>query len=79
MNINSINGTNTLTQSQSIMPQQKSTREIVREEIQRAEKLKKLEEKHKAGEITDFEYMVQKIILNTPTLPKSEPKFSTTA
>ncbi len=79
MNINAINGANTLTQPQNIMPKQKSTREIVREEIQRAEKLKELEEKHQNGEITDFEYMVQKIILNTPTLPKSEPKFSTTA
>ena len=39
----------------SIMPKEKSTREIVREEIKRAEKLKELEVKHQAGEISDFE------------------------
>lgn len=48
----------------SIMPQEKSTRQIVREEIKRAQELEKLEEKYKAGEISDFEYRVQKYMLN---------------
>ena len=44
----------------SIMPKEKSTREIVREEIKRAEKLKELEQKHQAGEISDFEYNIDR-------------------
>lgn len=68
----------------SIMPREKSTREIVREEIKRAEKLKELEQKHQAGEISDFEYKAQKFLLETPvlfdkTMKKPGAVYSTTA
>ena len=68
----------------SIMPKEKSTREIVREEIKRAENLKELEEKHQAGEISDFEYKAQKFLLETPVMIDNLPKkpgvvYSTTA
>ena len=68
----------------SIMPQEKSTRQIVREEIKRAQELEKLEEKYKAGEISDFEYRVQKFLLETPvlldkTMKKPGVVYSTTA
>ncbi len=66
----------------SIMPQEKSTRQIVREEIKRAEELKKLEEKYEAGEISKFEYTAQKYLLNLPVvteLPVGTHCYSTTA
>ena len=68
----------------SIMPQEKSTRQIVREEIKRAQELEKLEEKYKAGEISGFEYKAQKFLLETPvlldkTMKKPGVVYSTTA
>ncbi|HIS88866.1 TPA: hypothetical protein IAA87_05550 [Candidatus Avigastranaerophilus faecigallinarum] len=68
----------------SINPKEKSTREIVREEIKRAEKIKELEQKHQAGEISDFEYKAQKFLLETPvlfdnTIKKPSVVYSTTA
>lgn len=64
----------------SFAPQEKSTRQIVREEIQRQKQLDKLEEKYQNGEISKFEYKVQKAILNTPNLVDVvQPSFSTTA
>lgn len=51
-----------------IMPREKSPREIIREEIKREKKLEELEQKHDAGEISDFEYNVQKFILNMPEI-----------
>ena len=67
----------------SIMPQEKSTRQIVREEIKRAQELEKLEEKYKAGEISDFEYKAQKFLLEVPVVLDKAQKtcvvYSTTA
>lgn len=61
-------------------PQEKTTRQIVREEIQRQKQLDKLEEKYQNGEISKFEYKVQKTILNMPNLEDIvQPSFSTTA
>ena len=42
------------------------TRKIVKEEIERQKKLDKLEEKYKAGEISNFEYKLGKAMLNLP-------------
>ena len=52
----------------SFAPQQPSTREIVRQEIQRQKKLDELEAKYKNGEISKFEYTVQKTVLNMPPI-----------
>ena len=52
----------------SFAPQEKSTRQIVREEIQRQKKLDKLEEQYKNGEISKLDYNVQKAILNMPVV-----------
>ncbi len=46
-------------------PQSKdNTKLIVKTELKRAKELEKLEEKHKNGEITDFEYRVNKAAIN---------------
>ena len=52
----------------SFAPQQPSTREIVREEIQRQKKLDELETKYQNGEISKFEYTIQKAVLNMPPI-----------
>lgn len=65
-----------------ILPHKKSPREIAREEIRRAQELQKLQEKYEAGEISKFEYTVQKAMLNLPVVidkATPEPKFATTA
>ncbi len=51
-----------------VIQRQQEIRKIVREEIKRAEKLKELEQKHKAGEISDFEYKAQKFLLEAPVV-----------
>ena len=43
-----------------IMPQQKSPRQIARQEIKRAKELEALKNKYEAGEISKFEYAVNK-------------------
>ena len=48
----------------SFAPQQKSTREIVRQELQRQKNLDELEAKYANGEISKLDYNVQKAILN---------------
>lgn len=67
----------------SFAPKEKDTRTIVREEIQRQKQLDKLEEKYNAGEISKFEYTVQKaIIKGLPVTINVKPdvcKFATTA
>lgn len=50
--------------SQSIMPQEKSTRQIVREEIKRQKQLDQLEQRYEAGEISDFEYKASKALIH---------------
>ena len=66
-----------------VMQRQQEIRKIVREEIKRAEKLKELEQKHKAGEISDFEYKAQKFLLEAPVVLDKAQKtcvvYSTTA
>lgn len=63
----------------SFAPQEKTTRQIVREEIQRQKQLDKLEEKYQNGEISKFEYKVQKAVLNMPNLEDIvQPSFSKT-
>ena len=52
----------------SFAPQQKPTRQIVREEIQRQKKLDELEAKYQNGEISKLEYNVQKAVLNMPAV-----------
>jgi hypothetical protein len=52
----------------SFAPQEKPTRQIVREEIQRQKKLDELELKYKNGEISKLEYNVQKAVLNMPVV-----------
>ncbi|MBQ8887367.1 MAG: hypothetical protein IJY61_06675 [Candidatus Gastranaerophilales bacterium] len=52
----------------SFAPQEKPTKQIVREEIQRQKKLDKLEEQYKNGEISKLDYNVQKAILNMPVV-----------
>ncbi len=44
----------------AIMPQEKSPRQIVRQEIKRAKELEALQAKYEAGEISKFEYAVNK-------------------
>ncbi len=65
----------------SFAPMPKDTRTIVREEIQRQKALDKLEEKYQAGEISKFEYNVQKaMIKGFPMLPEVQTvKYTTTA
>lgn len=58
----------------SFAPMPRSTREIVREEIQRQKKLDELETKYQNGEISKFEYTVQKAFLNMPAI-KPEPSY----
>ena len=58
----------------SFAPQQKPTRQIVREEIQRQKKLDELEAKYEKGEISKFEYTIQKAMLNMPEI-KPEPRY----
>ena len=53
---------------ESFAPQDKSTRQIVREEIQRQKKLDELEVKYQKGEISKLEYNVQKAVLNMPVV-----------
>ena len=53
---------------ESFAPREKSTREIVREEIQRQKKLDELETKYQNGEISKFEYTIQKAVLNMPPI-----------
>lgn len=61
-------------------PVPKDTRTIVREEIQRQKALDKLEEKYQAGEISKFEYNVQKAMINGfPQITNPKPSYSTTA
>ena len=84
MSTTALNNVNIPQTPLSIMPREKSTREIVREEIKRAEKLKELEQKHQAGEISDFEYKSQKFLLESPILfdnvqNKKGAVYSTTA
>lgn len=67
-------GTSTSCCENRIAPQQKPTRQIVREEIQRQKKLDDLEAKYKNGEISKFEYTVQKAVLNMPII-KPEPSY----
>ena len=78
--LNSINKPQTPIQ---VMQRQQEIRKIVREEIKRAEKLKELEQKHKAGEISDFEYKAQKFLLEAPVVLDNAQKtgvvYSTTA
>lgn len=78
--LNSINKPQTPIQ---VMQRQQEIRKIVREEIKRAEKLKELEEKHQAGEISDFEYKAQKFLLEAPVVLDKAQKtgvvYSTTA
>ncbi len=78
--LNSINKPQTPIQ---VMQRQQEIRKIVREEIKRAEKLKELEQKHKAGEISDFEYKAQKFLLEAPVVLDKAQKtgvvYSTTA
>ncbi len=66
-----------------VMQRQQEIRKIVREGIKRAEKLKELEQKHKAGEISDFEYKAQKFLLEAPVVLDKAKKtgvvYSTTA
>ena len=66
-----------------VIQRQQEIRKIVREEIKRAEKLKELEQKHKAGEVSDFEYKAQKFLLEAPVLfdkaQKTGVVYSTTA
>lgn len=66
-----------------VIQRQQEIRKIVREEIKRAEKLKELEQKHKAGEISDFEYKAQKFLLEAPVVLDNAQKtgvvYSTTA
>ena len=66
-----------------VMQRQQEIRKIVREGIKRAEKLKELEQKHKAGEISDFEYKAQKFLLEAPVVLDKAQKtgvvYSTTA
>ncbi len=50
----------------TIMPEGKSTRQIVKEEIQRQKALDELETKYKNGEISNFEYKAGKFLLNLP-------------
>lgn len=52
----------------SFAPHEKSTRQIVREEIQRQKKLDELEAKYQNGEISKLEYNVQKAVLNMPVV-----------
>lgn len=54
--------------SESFAPMPKSTRQIVREEIQRQKKLDDLEAKYQNGEISKFEYTIQKAVLNMPPI-----------
>lgn len=66
----------------SILPQEKPTRQIIREEIQRQKELDKLESKYEAGEISKFEYVIGKALLNMPNpvmYCEVQPKYSTTA
>ena len=42
----------------------KNTKQIVQAELKRAEDLKKLEEKHERGEISDFDYRINKAAIN---------------
>ncbi len=84
MSTTAINKVNIPQTQLNIMPREKSTREIAREEIKRAEKLKTIEQKHQAGEISDFEYKAQKFLLETPVLLDKTAKkpgvvYSTTA
>ena len=84
MSTTALNNVNIPQTPLGIMQREKSTREIVREEIKRAEKLKELEEKHESGEISDFEYRAQKFLLETPVLLDKTTKipgavYSTTA
>lgn len=44
----------------SIMPQKKSPRQVARQEIKRAKELEALKAKYDAGEISKFEYAVNK-------------------
>ncbi len=44
----------------TIMPQQRSPREIARQEIKREKELDALKAKYEAGEISKFEYAVNK-------------------
>ena len=57
-----------LAEKQEFAPEGKTTRQIVREEIQRQKKLDALETKYQNGEISKFEYNVQKAMLNIPNL-----------
>ncbi len=66
----------------ALLPQRKSTRQIVREELQRQKELKELEAKHKSGEISEFSYRAQRALLEMKymELPQTPKRiFSTTA
>ncbi len=63
MSISSVAGNQCNLKNCSIMPKEKNTRQVVREEIKRAQKLEQLKAKYKAGEISDFEYKAQKYML----------------
>ncbi len=56
-------------QTPGILPRKPDTRTIIREEVRRQRELEKLEERYKAGEISKFEYIVNKVALNMPTQP----------
>ena len=58
-----VEGNTRFPNQRNIMPREKSTRQIVREEIQYQNALKELEEKHNAGKISDFEYKCAKALL----------------
>lgn len=59
---------NSVRKNPGINHQEKPTRQVIREEIKRAQQLEKLEEKYESGEISDFEYKIQKYILKCPEI-----------
>ena len=60
--------------SNRIMPRRDGdVRRIVREEIERQKKLDELERKYEAGEISKFEYRLNKFVLTMPKEPTMPP------
>jgi hypothetical protein len=77
-----IKATKCIHNDNAILPQRKSTRQIVREELQRQKELKELEVKHKSGEISEFSYRAQRALLEMKymELPQNPERiFSTIA
>ena len=69
VNYPGINGEARVLPRTGMFPRRPDVRQIVREELERQKRLEELEQKYNNGEISKFEYYVNKTMLSMPLPP----------